>query len=294
MFDFAIYVMQLAAVSVLLALALSVYIDGIGYVVFHILGVAGVGSYAYAILTTQFGWQPFPSLVAGSAAGAVAGGLCAEAVRTLRGDGLTLAMFGLGVSAFELFRYLKITGGVFGIAGIPPLESSGLTLLEILWPIVLVIVAGGMVAIWRRSLGGMVVISLRLDEWAAVSLGARLTAHQRITGLFAGFLSGLGGCYFAAMSGFLEPRDFRPTGLLVPLAATILAAGRTPIGVSLTATCIVLLSQAVRFLGGSPIIAGPVTEILVAFSLGVALVIVRIRGERTLELPPAQTCAPAR
>jgi ABC-type branched-subunit amino acid transport system permease subunit len=101
--------------------------------------------------------------------------------------------------------------------------------------------------------------------------------HQRLTGAFAGALAGASGIYAAAATGFIEPRDFRPTNLLVPLAATILACGRTPLGVVGGLFAIVLFFQAVRFIGQDPTTAGPVSEILVAVVVGMVLVLIRLR-----------------
>lgn len=276
MLDLGLYILQLITVSVLLALALSIYMDGIGYVVLHLLGVAGVGAYAYAILA-QRGWPVLVSLFAGACAGAVVGLLCAEAARALRGDGLTLATFGIGIGAFEVFRYLKITGGVYGMSGFPNIGISSSLMSGPLLSLALILISSLLVLAWRTSLGGTIVSSVRMDEWASVSVGVRLAAHQRITGALSGLLAGCGGAYFAAITGFIEPRDFRPTSLLLPLAATILAAGRTPLVVVLAAAGAVIISHSIRLFGGSPTLAGPLAEILIALAVGTALVTFRLR-----------------
>ena len=281
MFDFGFYILQLVVTSVLVALALSIYLDGLGYLVFHLFGVAGIGAYTYAIMTIHYHWSPYLALMGGSIAASVCCLFISELVKSLRGDGTALATFGVGIGLFELFRELKITGGVFGLSNLPSLGNRYESLGIILWPIGIILIAGLSVAGWRRSLGGSIVAALGQDEWASISIGARLAAHQRITAVLAGFLAGAGGAYFASSIGFIEPRDFRPTALLYPLAGTIIAAGRTPTLVILSVVGIIATSQLARFFGGGAIIVGPVTEIMIALILGVAVVVIRLRGIRS-------------
>jgi branched-chain amino acid transport system permease protein len=272
--EFVAYLVQLWTFYSLIALALSVYVDGLGYLVLHTLAVAGTGAYAYAIVSAGPGGSVPLGVAAAIAVGAFVGLICAEGLRFHRSDGLTLASFGIGVGMFEIFRYARITGGVYGVSRIPgTVTVSGRLTLSV----ACLIAAGAVMALWSRSLGGAITRALGLDEWAALSLGARLSAHQRISGCLSGMLAGAGGAWFAAMTRFIEARNFRPTDLLAPLAAVIISHGRTPAGVILAAAGVVLVSQGTRFLGSSPTIAGPLAEILLAVLVGAMLISRRLR-----------------
>lgn len=280
MYSFGLYILQLMTVSILLALALSVYMDGLRYTVLHVLGLAGIAAYAYGVIKIQSGSLSYLAMPAGLFLSTISGVVCAEAIRTVRGDGLTLATFGIGIGTFELFRFFKFTGGVYGMSD---LSVNGLTrgISGALISTVVIALASALVLGWRRSLGGTISYALGLDEWAALSIGARVVAHQRIAGALSGLLAGVAGIYFAITTGFIEPRDFRPTLLLFPLAATILAAGKTPAAVVLTAASIVIVTQSVRFLGASPTLAGPLAEITIALVLATAVVFFRLRQKNT-------------
>jgi len=278
--DLTLYVLQLCVVVGLLALAISFYTDGLGYVVLHPFALAGVGAYVFAVLATRYQWPPILGALAAVSSAALSGLLCAEAIRSLRGDGLTLATFGIGVGSFELFRQLDITNSVFGIGSIPSLVGDGGRAWQVGVALLALLLAAGLVRTWRRSVGGTVVAALRMDEWGALSVGAPLVAHQRVTGLLAGAVAGLGGVYLAVTARFVEPRDFQVSGLLVPLGAVIVAGGRTPWGVVVVAGGIVLVSQGARFVGASPVVAGPLTEIAIAACLAAVLVFTRLRQLR--------------
>lgn len=278
--DFIAYVIDMAVATVLIALAVSIYLDGIGYTVFHSVGIAALGAYTYAILTSTYGVSKLPAILASLIGAMIAGSLCADLISNLRTDGLTLATFGLGVGTFEVCRFLRITGGVFGFGGIPGL-SLGTSLSRLTIATVFLACAVLLVYVWRSSLGGGIVTAIHSDEWAAVSMGVSVRAHQRFTGVLAGLLAGAGGVYFASSTGFIEPRDFRPTNLLVPFAGAILARGRTPFLVTVLVLGIVLLSQTGRFVTDSAAVAGPLAEILVA-SLILSLMLTRLYKTNSL------------
>lgn len=272
-----LYIVQMCIISGLLALAMSVYLDGLGYVVLHIAALAGVGAYGFAITTTRLGWSPIPGALFALCISLTAGVAAAALIGSLRSDGLTLATFGLGVAAFELFRFSGITGGVFGMGAIPGLEIPDTQMSQALGAISFALAGLLLVWRWRRSIGGRVVTALRMDEWAGVSIGAPLRGHQLMSGALAGVLAGAAGIYMAAITHFIEPSDFRVVILLVPLAAVMVGGGRTPLRVAAVASAIVIVSQGARFVGNNPVTAGPITEIAVAVLVGVALVTVRLR-----------------
>ena len=172
--DFLYYIIQLCVFSSLLALALSVYLDGLGYTTFHLVGVAGVGAYCFARFTQKVPPTAYPAgILIGLLVGALLGYLCSEVILSLRGDALTLATFGFGVGFFEIFRYSDWTGGVYGISGIPALAGDSGT-HRALMGIAVLILAATAVHCWRCSLGGAIVRAINGNEWAALLVGARL------------------------------------------------------------------------------------------------------------------------
>lgn len=266
---------QLLVVAMLLAWATSIYLNGLGYVTLHALAMAGIGAYVFAVLCAK-GWHPILAACLALMASTGTGLVCAEAIRPLRGDGLTLATFGIGVFVFELFRILPVTNGVYGISGIPAIGTG----FAWVGTATIAVLASGMALVWgwKTSKACVLLAGLRCDEWAALSVGVRIRLHQLCSGVLAGLLAGAAGILLASASGFIEPRMFQPLLLLIPLAASILAGGRVVFGVMLAAALMVGTQQSIRFVGGSPVFAGPVSEILIACLVGIALITMRTRG----------------
>jgi len=275
---FVIYVLDIIVAAALLALALSVYVDGIGYLVFHVVALAGVGAYIFSIASGLYRLPPTLACGLAVVAGAVAGLASAEVLRPLREDNLTLVSFGLGVCAFEMFRFSETTGGVFGMASIPSLFGDS----EVAVAVAVLGVGIAIVLLWRYSVTGKIAVALRLDEEGAVSIGAQLRAHQRFTGMFAGVLAAMSGIWIATTTHFIEPRQFQTSGILIALAGVVIARGNTPVGVVAVITGVVVGTQAARFLSESAVLAGPVTEIAVALTLAFVLAATQYRvGRRT-------------
>jgi len=276
--NYIVYAIAMTAVVTLLALALSVYLDGIGYTVLHLVALAGVGAYTFAILARRANPPGLAAIIAiGVAAGA--GLLTAAAIRSLRGDGLTLASFGVGVAMFEIFRYLRVTEGVFGIGGIPELQRSSTPLLRLGTSVAILTAAILVFSTWRRSVAGAVAVAIRLDEPAAVSIGTPLRSHQLLSGVLAGALAGVAGVLLAATTQFIEPRDFRVSVNLLPITAVIIARGRTPLRVAVTAAVISAVMHLARFVDRSATLAGPIVEISIAVALAAVLVVSRVFTE---------------
>jgi ABC-type branched-subunit amino acid transport system permease subunit len=276
MSSFVVYLFDIVVADALLALALSIYVDGIGYLVFHVMALAGIGAYVYGIASGPCDLPPVVACGMAVIAGAMTGFISAEILRPLRGDNLTLVSFGLGVCAFEMFRFSKTTGGVFGMASIPTLLPK-LPHSETAMAGTILSVGLAIVLVWRRSITGKVAVALRLDEEGAVSIGARLGAHQRLTGMLAGILASLSGVWIAATTHFIEPRQFQTSGIVIALTGVVAARGYTPFGVVTVVAAIVVGSQGARFLSESAVLAGPITEMVVASTLGIVLVATRYR-----------------
>jgi ABC-type branched-subunit amino acid transport system permease subunit len=277
MIELAGYLLDLGTIAALLALALSVYMDGLGYTPFHLVSLAGVAAYTYAFLTTTGGYAPAVAALASLLASVAVGGVSAEFLRRLRGDGLTLATFGLGIGCFEIFRYLPQTGGVFGIKSIPELTGSAGPDASLLSVMLVLAFAAFLIVRWRVSRAGLSTIALRQDEWGAVSLGISLRTHQRIAGCLAGAIAGLAGLVLVSTAHFVEPRDFEPSAILLPIAAVVAANGRTPYLVVVISFGIVIATEIARMADASAVAAGPLSDILLSCAVGFLIVVSSLR-----------------
>jgi branched-chain amino acid transport system permease protein len=94
----------------------------LGYVAFY-----AVGAYAYALLSTQFGWGFWPALPVAGAIAAGFGVLLGWPTLRLRGDYLAIVTLGFGeIIRVILVNWTALSGGPNGIASIPRPSFFGL------------------------------------------------------------------------------------------------------------------------------------------------------------------------
>jgi branched-chain amino acid transport system permease protein len=116
------------ALNAIVVIALNLLIGYTGQISLGHAGFLGIGAYASAILTTQFGWPPILALCAGAAAAGVLAFLIARPILKLKGHYLAMATLGLGIIiAIVITNETRYTGGPDGIS-VPTLTLGGLEL----------------------------------------------------------------------------------------------------------------------------------------------------------------------
>ncbi|MDO4245290.1 MAG: branched-chain amino acid ABC transporter ATP-binding protein/permease [Deinococcus sp.] len=88
----------------------------------------GVGAYTTAVLTTQYGWNPWLTLPAGMALTAVIANVLGLITLRMQGHYLPLATIAWGISLYYVFGNSPKLGGFTGLREIPPISLFGLVL----------------------------------------------------------------------------------------------------------------------------------------------------------------------
>lgn len=116
------------ALNAIVVIGLNLLIGYTGQISLGHAGFLGIGAYASAILTTQFGWPPLLALVAGAAASGALAFVIARPILKLKGHYLAMATLGLGIIiSIVITNETKYTGGPDGIS-VPALGVAGFEL----------------------------------------------------------------------------------------------------------------------------------------------------------------------
>lgn len=138
--------------NAIIVIGLNLLIGYTGQISLGHAGFLGIGAYASAILTTQFGWPPILALLAGAIAAGVLAFVIARPILKLKGHYLAMATLGLGIIiAIVITNETKYTGGPDGMS-VPPLALAGLEL------------AG------EKAWYALVAVLLLLSAWLALNL----------------------------------------------------------------------------------------------------------------------------
>ncbi|MEJ7668685.1 MAG: branched-chain amino acid ABC transporter permease [Casimicrobiaceae bacterium] len=166
---------------------------------------------------------------------------------------LAFATLGFNVLVFLIMRNEeKITGGTFGISGIPRPSLFGYSFdgaLPFFWFTLVFTVALAALLWWLlRSPWGRAFAALRDNPIRAESLGVNITAYTLLAFAIGAACAGIGGVFFAALVQFIEPAPFHfSTSLLMLLAVIVGGSGRF-FGPVLGTVVIVLLPEWLRFM----------------------------------------------
>lgn len=187
-------------------------------------GFMAIGAYSVAILTVRFGLSP----LLGMATAIVLATLCGLAlgllVHRLRGvyQGIATLSFVLVVQQL-LALGGKLTGGPFGISGIPLFAESGVLLLGLAGTLVVVIVV-------EISRIGREQAAIRIDEVAAASLGSNVARSNLIAIAYSAALGGFAGGMMAGNQFSIDPSVFSFHQIITTLAAVIIGGYRFFLG----------------------------------------------------------------
>jgi ABC-type branched-subunit amino acid transport system permease subunit len=246
------FLLHLAGLTLLYAAwgaAMGLIVHRLGLLCLASAAIAGTGAYAYGVAASATGiWQAWLLAVA---FGAIAGAAAVGVAGRVRGHDYALATFG-AMLAWESFvgSAQAITGGGFGLSGIPPLPFSD----RMSAPVALVLYAGALfVAVmlglrWegRRRVRAAAALTARSVELAS-SFDIPATLLVAGYGATVGAWCGFGGAVLVGYVGFVGPTLLTvSTSVLILALALSWAEGR----LQFTAVLffIVAVPELVRFL----------------------------------------------
>jgi len=166
---------------------------------------------------------------------------------------LAFATLGLNVLIFLVMRNEeKITGGTFGISGIPRPTLFGLSLdgnLAFFWfTLFFTLVLIGLLWWLLRSPWGRAFAALRDNPIRAESLGVNITAYTLFAFAIGATCAGIAGAFFASLVQFIEPAPFHVSTSLMMLLGVIVGGSGRFLGPVLGTVVIVLLPEWLRFM----------------------------------------------
>ncbi len=235
----------------------------LGHVAFY-----AVGAYAYALLSTQFGWGFWGALPVAAAIAAVFGVLIGWPCLRLRGDYLAIVTLGFGeIIRLVLVNWSEFSGGPNGITSIPRPSFFGLPFkppgdepsfadffgldfspthrIVFLYYVILILClfTNLLVTRLRRLPVGRAWEAVREDEIACRALGIHVANVKLSAFVFGAMLGGIAGVFFAARQGFISPESFTFNESAIILAIVVLGGMGSQLGVVLASLVLVLLPE---------------------------------------------------
>ena len=199
--------------NAILAVGLNLLMGYAGQISLGHAGFFGIGAYASAILTTRYGWNPWPAILTGMAMTGALAFVVARPILRLKGHYLAMATLGLGIIInIVLVQAEGLTGGPDGMGEIPALSLFGWVVdSDLRWYIVLGVVM--LLVVWLAlniidSRSGRALRALHGSEVAAEMMGINTASTKTGVFVLAALTASLAGSLFAHQQAFVSPDSF--------------------------------------------------------------------------------------
>jgi branched-chain amino acid transport system permease protein len=281
--EYLLHLLIMICIYSILAQSLSLVAGYSGQISLAHAGFYGIGAYTTALLTVSFGMPPLLNLLlAMLLSGILAFVVAKVAVKTID-DYYVIITLGIQVVIYSVMNnWQSVTNGPLGIAGIPPFSIFGIA-LESKWGFLLLSAILAAI-VWfilhniMTSAFGRMLRALSEDEVYTVCLGKNVGQAKVVSFVISGMLASIAGVLYAYYISYIDPTSFTLDESIFILSIVIIGGMRNLKGVFLAAVFLVLLPEALRFVGMPSSVAANMRQII----YGIALIIVVSRKKKEL------------
>lgn len=238
-------------------------------------GFYGIGAYTAALMSVNFGTPPLLNiLLALLLSGIIAYVVAKVAVKTVD-DYFVIITLGIQVVMFSVMNnWQSVTNGPLGIAGIPTFTIFSIV-VESKWAYLLVS-AFFTALVWfvlnnlMKSPFGRVLKALSEDEVYTSSLGKNVAQAKIVSFVISGMLASIAGVLYAHYISYIDPTSFTLDESIFILSIVIIGGMHDLRKIFFATAFLVLLPEALRFIGLPSSIAANIRQII----YGLALILV--------------------
>ncbi len=235
----------------------------------------GLGAYTYALLSLKLGFPFFATLPVAILLCALVGWLFGHAALRFRNEAFVLATIGFQMIVYvTLYNWTGLTRGPYGISGIPHPAFFGLAIESVpayfLFTLVLFAAVLGFMHLVYSSPFALSLKALRDDEAAAQTLAIYPKGQYIRAMVFSAAVAAVPGVCFASYITYIDPTSFTLSESIF-IACILLVGGSGNIkGPMAGVAFMIILPEALRFVGLPDSVAANLREII----YGVMLVVI--------------------
>lgn len=276
--DYLLHLAILICIYTILAQSLSLVAGYCGQISLAHAGFYGIGAYTTALLSVNYGHSVLLTIpIAMLLSGLIAYVVSKVAVKTVD-DYYIIITLGIQVIIFSILNnWQDVTRGPLGIPGIPSFDIIGFEIESKIGYLLISIFFTALIWFLLHQLMsspfGRVLRALSEDEVYTKSLGKNVDHYKVISFVISGMLASIAGVLYAHYISYIDPTSFTIDESIFILCIVIIGGMRNLRGVFFAATFLVLLPEALRFVGMPSPIAANMRQII----YGIALILVIYR-----------------
>ena len=276
------HIMVITCLYVVLAISLELLAGQVGLLSICQAGFYGIGAYTSSLLAINFGSSFLVGTLAGMLVAAALSLLVSLPTARLHDDYFVIASFGFQIIIFTTFNnWMNLTRGPLGISGIPQPHFFGMRVRSYAGFVILAVIFAilSAVTVHRLTLSpyGRVLRAIREDEAFVQALGKNPLRFKLTAFLVSAALAAAAGSLYAHYISYIAPTSFTVLDSILVLSMVIIGGAGSLSGPITGAILLVLLPEALRFLGLPSSTSANLRQVIYGTIL-VAIMMVRPRG----------------
>ena len=288
--NYILHILIMIGIYLIVAYSLNLVIGYSGLLSLCHAAFYGIGAYVFTLVSMHWGLSFIPTLLISIILTGIFAFLIGIPALRFRGDMFVVVTLGFQMIIFTiLYNWVSLTRGPYGIPGIPRPHISFIInrspfsiVVDSLWEylilvLVLDVVFLTLLFILYKAPFGLALKSLRDDEKAAEALGKSTFRYFLSAFTIGGAFAAVSGALYASYVTYIDPTSFTLEESIFQVAILLLGGSGNIKGPLVGVLFMLILPEALRFLGLPDTIAPNVRQIIYG-ALLVILMFVRPRG----------------
>lgn len=278
--EYILHLLILITIYVMLSQSLSLTSGFGGMISLAHAGFYGIGAYSTAVLSVNNHLPFILTLPIGMLiCGLIALIVSTIALRTVD-DYFIICTLGIQIVIFSIMNnWMGLTNGPLGIPGIPSISILGIEFNDKLPFLFLSIILTSTIFLFLhlilKSSFGRVLKALSEDEIYTQSIGKNVYLSKVIAFTTSAMIAAIPGVLYAHYISYIDPTSFTVDESIFILSIVIIGGTRNLWGILFAAAFLVLLPEALRFVGMPDSIAANMRQII----YGLILVVIIMTGK---------------
>ncbi len=252
--EYFLHILILINIYIIIALSLNLIAGYTGLLSLAHAAFYGLGAYATALMWLYLNAGFWVNIWIGIFLSAILGVVIAYPSLRIYDDYFAIATFGFQMIVFSIFNnWVDFTKGPLGIPGIPSPSVFGYAINThvgfFLLSFFFVFITYWLVKRLVNSPFGLVLKGIREDEVFTRAAGKNITKYKMSVFIIGGALASIAGALYAHYISYIDPTSFTINESIFMISIVIIGGMASLRGSVLGAVVLVILPEALRFIG---------------------------------------------
>jgi branched-chain amino acid transport system permease protein len=265
--EYLLHILILIGIYVILSVSLNLIVGYSGMLSIAHAAFYGVGAYVAALMAIEFHSPFLANIICAVILSGLLGALVGIPSLRIRDDYFAIATFAFQVITFSVMNnWVSLTSGPMGLPGIPQPTLFGWEINNHIDFLLLVSILC-VVTLWIShkivtSPFGRVLKAVREDEIFAQAMGKNVASYKVLIFVIGAGMASVAGVMYAYYISFIDPTSFTIMESIFIISIVIIGGAGNIWGSVVGAAVLVILPEALRFLGMPSSIAANMRQII--------------------------------